>query len=327
MERWTGDWRNQTSITEFILLGFGDLPELQTPLFLMFLLIYVVTVAGNILIVALVVADQHLHTPMYLFLGNFNLSFLEIWFTSVTNPKMLLNFLSGNKTISFLACMAQSYFYFALGSTEFTLLVVMSFDRYIAICHPLRYAAIMKQRLCIQLVFVSWVGGFLIISLRIVLVCKLRFCGPNVINHFFCDSTPLFQLSCTDTQLIKRVDSILLSAIVLTSLCLTTISYACIFYSILRIPSATGRQKAFATCASHLTVVTLIYGSCIFMYARPIHGYSLDHNKVVSVLNTVVTPLLNPFIYSLRNKSVKLALRDAFSRSKAKLFPKLQCAS
>ncbi|XP_044840897.1 olfactory receptor 49-like [Mauremys mutica] len=317
---------NETTVAEFILLGFSGVgDQLQLFLFVVLSLTYLVTLAGNSLIMFIVWVDHRLHTPMYFFISN--LSFLEIWFTSVTNPKMLLNYLSDSKTISFLGCMAQSYFYFALGSTEFTLLVVMSFDRYVAICHPLRYAAIMKQRLCIQLVFVSWVGGFLVIGLRMVLVCKLRFCGPNVINHFFCDSIPLFQLSCTDTQLIKRVDSILLSAIVLTSLCLTMMSYACIFYSVLRIPSATGRQKAFATCASHLTVVTLIYGSCIFMYARPTHGYSLDHNKAVSVLNTVVTPFLNPFIYSLRNKSVKLALRDAFSHSKGKLFPKLLCAS
>uniref|UniRef100_A0A674JI75 Olfactory receptor n=1 Tax=Terrapene triunguis TaxID=2587831 RepID=A0A674JI75_9SAUR len=313
---------NETTVAEFILLGFSGVGhQLQMFLFFVLSLTYLVTLTGNSLIMFIVWVDHRLHTPMYFFISN--LSFLEIWFTSVTNPKMLLNFLSCNQTISFLGCMAQSYFYFALGSTEFTLLVVMSFDRYVAICHPLRYAAIMKQRLCIQLVFVSWVGGFLVISLRMVLVCKLRFCGPNVINHFFCDSTPLFQLSCTDTQLIKRVDSILLSAIVLTSLCLTMISYACIFYSILRIPSSTGRQKAFATCASHLIVVTLIYGSCIFMYARPTQGDSLDHNKVVSVLNTVVTPLLNPFIYSLRNKSVK----DAFSQSRTQLFPKFCCTS
>ncbi|KAM7150585.1 olfactory receptor 6E1-like [Macrochelys suwanniensis] len=262
---------------------------------------------------------------MYFFISN--LSFLEIWFTSVTNPKMLLNFLSDRKTISFLGCMAQSYFYFALGSTEFTLLVVMSFDRYVAICHPLRYAAIMKQRLCIQLVLVSWGGGFLVISLRMVLMYKLRFCGPNVINHFFCDSTPLFQLSCTDTQLVKMVDSILLSAIVLTSLCLTMISYACIFYTILRIPSATGRQKAFATCASHLTVVVMAYGSCFVLYGRPTGYLSLEINKGVALLNTVVYPFLNPFIYSLRNKSVKLALRVAFSHNRTKSFPKLCCAS
>ncbi|XP_032636555.1 olfactory receptor 6E1-like [Chelonoidis abingdonii] len=313
---------NETTVAEFMLLGFsGVCDKFQMFLFFVLLLTYLVTLTGNSLIILIVWVDHRLHTPMYFFISN--LSFLEIWFTSVTNPKMLLNFLSDNKTISFLACMAQSYFYFALGAKEFILLVVMSFDRYVAICHPLRYAAIMKQRLCIQLVFVSWVGGFLIIGLRMVLVCKLRFCGPNVINHFFCDSTPLFQLSCTDTQVIKRVDSILLSGIVLTSLCLTMMSYACIFYSILRIPSATGRQKAFATCTSHLTVVTMAYGSCFALYGSPSGYLSLEINKGLALLNTVVYPFLNPFIYSLRNKSVKLALSIAFSHNRTKLFPKL----
>ncbi|CAM4645897.1 unnamed protein product [Lepidochelys olivacea] len=185
----------------------------------------------------------------------------------------------------------------------------------------------MKQRLCIQLVFVSWVGGFLVISLRMVLVYQLRFCGPNLINHFFCDSTPLFQLSCTNTQLIKRVDSILQPSIVLTSLCLTMISYTSIFYSILRIPSATGRQKAFATCASPLNVVVMAYGSCFVLYGRPTGYLSLEINKGVALVNTVVYPFLNSFICSLRNKSVKLALRVAFSHNRTKLFPKLCCAS
>ncbi|XP_067419586.1 olfactory receptor 6F1-like [Emydura macquarii macquarii] len=317
---------NETKVAEFVLLGFSGVGDkLQMFLFFVLSLTYLVTLTGNALIIFIVCVDHRLHTPMYFFISN--LSFLEIWFTSVTNPRMLLNFLSGSKTISFLGCMAQSYFYFALGATEFILLVAMSFDRYVAICHPLRYSAVMKQRLCIQLVLVSWLGGFMVISLRMVLVSKLRFCGPNVINHFFCDSAPLFQLSCTDTQLIKKVDSILLSAIVLSSLCLTMLSYACIAYAILRIPSATGRQKAFATCASHLTVVTLAYGSCFVMYGRPTGYLSLKLKKGVALLNTAVYPFLNPFIYSLRNKSVKLALRVAFSHNRTKLFPKLCCAS
>lgn len=317
---------NETTVAEFRLLGFSGVHDkLQMFLFFVLLLTYLVTLTGNSLIIFIVWVDHRLHTPMYFFISN--LSFLEIWFTSVTNPKMLLNFLSDSKTISFLACMAQSYFYFALGAMEFILLMVMSFDRYVAICHLLRYAAIMKQRLCIQLVFVSWVGGFLVISLRMVLVYQLRFCDPNVINHFFCDSTPLFQLSCTNTQLIKRVDSILQPSIVLTSLCLTMISYASIFYSILRIPSATGRQKAFATCASPLTVVAMAYGSCFVLYGRPTGYLSLEINKGVALLNTVGYPFLNSFICSLRSKSVKLLLGVAFSHNRTKLFPKLCCAS
>ncbi|XP_026517708.1 olfactory receptor 6M1-like [Terrapene carolina triunguis] len=220
--------------------------------------------------------------------------------------------------------MAQTFFYFALGITEFCLLVVMSFDRYVAICHPLQYTTIMKQRLCFQLVLGSWVGSFTVISLRMLLISKLRFCGPNVINHFFCDSSPLFQLSCTDTSGVKRVDSILISTLVLTSLCLTMLSYMSIFFSILQMPTATGRRKAFATCASHVTALAVVYGSCIILYT--IHS-SLDLNKGVALLNTVVYPFLNPFIYSLRNKTVKLALRETFSRSTVMLFPNLRHAS
>ncbi|XP_032636558.2 olfactory receptor 6E1-like [Chelonoidis abingdonii] len=314
--------RNETDVSEFILLGFSSLGEkLKIFLFLVLLLIYLITVTSNVVIIFILWVDRRLHSPMYFFIAN--LSFLEIWFTSVTSPKMILNFMSVNQTISFNGCMAQSYFYFALGVTEFCLLVVMSFDRYVAICHPLQYATIMKQRLCIQLVLGSWVGSFTVISLRMLLILKLRFCGLNVIDHFFCDNSPLFQLSCTDTSGVKRVDSILISNIVLSSLCLTMLSYGSIFFSILRIPTATGRQKAFSTCGSHLTALAVVYGSCIVLYARPSGSSSPDVKKGVALLNTVLYPFLNPFIYSLRNKTVKLALRETFSQSTTKLFPNL----
>ncbi|KAM9120761.1 olfactory receptor 6M1-like [Pangshura tecta] len=312
--------RNETAVSEFILLGFSSLHEkLQIFLFLVLLLTYLFTVTGNVIIIFIVWVDRRLHFPMYFFIAN--LSFLEIWFTSVTSPKLIVNFMSINQTISFNGCMAQSYFYFALGATEFCLLVVMSFDRYAAICRPLQYATIMTQRLCIQLVLGSWVGSFTVISFRMLLISNLRFCGPNVINHFFCDSSPLFQLSCTDTREVSRMDSILISNIVLSSLCLTMLSYGSIFFSILRIPTATGRQKAFSTCGSHLTALAIVYGSCIVLYARPSGNSSLDVNKGVALLNTVMYPFLNPFIYSLRNKTVKLALGETFSRSTTKLFP------
>ncbi|XP_039354633.1 olfactory receptor 49-like [Mauremys reevesii] len=305
--------RNGTGVSEFILLGFSSLGEkLQIFLFLVLLLTYLFTVTGNVVIIFIVWLDRRLHSPMYFFIAN--LSFLEIWFTSVTSPKMMLNFMSINQTISFNGCIAQSYFYFALGGTEFCLLVVMSFGRYVAICHPLQYATIMHSRLCIQLVLVSWLGSFTVISLRMLLISKLRFCGPNVINHFFCDNFPLFQLSCTDTSGVRRADSILSTIIVLSSLCLIMLSYVSIFFSILRIPTATGKQKAFATCGSHLTALAVVYGSCIVLYARPSGSFSLDVNKGVALLNTVLYPFLNPFIYSLRNKTVKFALRETFSR-------------
>ncbi|XP_065270898.1 olfactory receptor 6E1-like [Emys orbicularis] len=314
--------RNETAVSEFILLGFSSLGEkLKTFLFLVLLLTYLITITGNVVIIFIVWVDRHLHSPMYFFIAN--LSFFETWFTSVTSPKMILNFVSINQNISFHGCMAQSYFCFALGGTEFCLLVVMPFDRFVAICCPLQYATIMKQRLCVQLVLGSWVGSFTVISLQMVLILKLRFCGPNVINHFFCDNSPLFQLSCTDTSGVRRVDSILISTVVLSSLCLTMLSYGSIFFSILRIPTATGRQKAFSTCGSHLTALAIAYGSCIVLYARPSGSFSLDVNKGVALLNTVLYPFLNHFIYSLRNKTVKLALRETFSWSTTKLFPNL----
>uniref|UniRef100_A0A8C3XNQ3 Olfactory receptor n=1 Tax=Chelydra serpentina TaxID=8475 RepID=A0A8C3XNQ3_CHESE len=301
--------RNQTAVTEFILLGFSSLGDkLKIFLFLALLLTYLITVTGNVVIIFIVWVDHRLHSPMYFFIAN--LSFLEIWFTSVTSPKLMLNFLSVSRTISFHGCMAQSFFYFALGITEFCLLVVMSFDRYVAICRPLQYATIMKQRICFQLVLGSWVGSFTVISLRMLLISN--FCGPNVINHFFCDNTPLFLLSCTDTSVVRRVDSILISTLVLSSLCLTMLSYVSILFSILRIPTATGRQKAFATCGSHLTSLGIAYGSCIVLYAAPSGNSSLNLNKGVALLNTVLYPFLNPFVYSLRNQTVKLALRETF---------------
>nr|XP_006118333.2 olfactory receptor 6M1-like [Pelodiscus sinensis] len=312
--------RNETAVSEFILLGFSSLSgKLKIFLFLVLLFIYIITVMGNTLIIFLVWMDQRLHSPMYFFIGN--LSFLEIWFTSVTSLKLMLSFLSVRTTISFCGCMAQSFFYFALGATELAFLVVMSFDRYVAICHPLQYTSVMKQRLCIQLVLATWVGGFMVMSLRMLLISKLRFCGPNVINHFFCDNTPLFQLSCTDTRGIRRVDSILISALVLGSLCLTMLSYMNILFAVLRMPMAPSRQKAFATCGSHLTSLAIAYGSCIVLYARPSGNSSLEVNKGVAVLNTVVYPFLNPFIYSLRNRAVKLALRETIRLGTAKWFP------
>ncbi|XP_065270833.1 olfactory receptor 6M1-like [Emys orbicularis] len=314
--------RNKTAVSVYILVGFSSLREqLKIFLFLVLLLTYLITVTGNVVIIFIVWVDHRLHSPMYFFIAN--LSFLEIWFTSVTIPKLMLNFLSVSRTISFHGCMAQSFLYFALGGTELALLVVMSFDRYVAICHPLQYTTIMNQRLCIQLVLGSWVGSFTVISLRMLLISKLRFCGPNVINHFFCDNEPVFQLSCTDTSGVRRVDSILISTIVLSSLCLTMLSYVSILFSILRIPTATGRWKAFGTCGSHLTALAIGYGSCIVLYVRPSGSASSDVNKGVALLNTVLYPFLNPFIYSLRNKTVKLALREAFRMGTAKLFPNL----
>uniref|UniRef100_A0A8B9PCQ6 Olfactory receptor n=1 Tax=Apteryx owenii TaxID=8824 RepID=A0A8B9PCQ6_APTOW len=308
---------NETVIAEFILEGFSGLDQrLQLFLFLLLLLIYLTTVMGNTVIIFLVCVDHRLQTPMYFFISN--LAFLEIWFTSSTTITLLVILSSGRRPISLSSCFAQSYFYFALGFTEFSLLVVMSFDRYIAICQPLHYAAIMKQQLCTHLVVAAWVIGFTLSSYHLVLLSKLTFCGPNKIYHYFCDNSPLFKLSCSDTSLLWKADSILISFVVLSSLCLILLSYMCIFHCILHMPAASGRKKAFVTCSSHLTALAIAYGSCIVLYARPSEGVSLETNRIVALLNTVLYPFLNPFIYSLRNKTVKLALKEAIGHAKLK---------
>uniref|UniRef100_A0A8C2PIU0 Olfactory receptor n=1 Tax=Capra hircus TaxID=9925 RepID=A0A8C2PIU0_CAPHI len=240
---------------------------------------------------------------MYYFLRN--VAVLEIWFTSVIFPKMLTNILTGNRTISLAGCFLQSFLYFFLGTTEFFLLAVMSFDRYVAICNPLRYVTIMSKRVSVQLVLSSWVTGFFIIIVPTFLTIQQPFCGPNIIDHFFCDSFPLPELVCADTSLIKLLGFILANVSLLGTLSMTATCYGHILHTILHIPSAKERQKAFSTCSSHITVVSLFYGSCIFMYVRSGKGgQGEDRNKLVALLNTVVTPVLNPFIYTLRNKQV-----------------------
>ncbi|XP_044841774.1 olfactory receptor 1020-like [Mauremys mutica] len=298
---------NQTSITEFILLGFGDLPELQILLFLLFLVIYIATVTGNILIMALVVADRHLHTPMYFFLGN--LSCLETCYSSTILPRMLVGLLTGDRTISFNGCVIQYYFFGSLIATECLLLSVMSYDRYLAICNPLHYAARMSGRACLQLAGGSWLGGFLGNSITTLSISQLTFCGPNGIDHFFCDFIPLVKLSCNDPHLMETLAFILTFLLSLVPFLLTLMSYICIIFTILRIPSTTGRQKAFSTCSSHLIVVSIYYGTLLIVYMFPTTDILNDFKKVLSVVYVVLTPLVNPLIYSLRNKEVQEALR------------------
>ncbi|KAM7150508.1 olfactory receptor 6B1-like [Macrochelys suwanniensis] len=307
-----GEWGNQTSITEFILLGFDNLSELQTLLFLLFLMIYIVTMAGNIFIIALVVADQHLHTPMYFFLGN--LSCLETCYTSTILPRMLTSLLTGDRTISFSKCFMQFYFFACLAGTECYLLSVMSYDRYLAICKPLHYAALMNGRFCLQLAAGSWISGFVANSVTIFFMSQLTFCGPNEIDHFFCDFTPIIRLSCSDSYLMELVAFILASIYTLPPFILTLMSYVCIMITLLRIHSSTRRQKAFSTCSSHLIVVTSFYGTLIIVYMLPDATMLRDLHKLFSVFYTVVTPLVNPLIYSLRNREVKEALRKALRK-------------
>ncbi|XP_030395605.1 olfactory receptor 1020-like [Gopherus evgoodei] len=300
---------NQTSITEFILLGFGDLPELQILLFLLFLVIYIMTMTGNILIMALVVADRHLHTPMYFFLGN--LSCLETCYTSTILPRMLAGPLTGDRTISFNGCVTQYYLFGSLLATECLLLSVMSYDRYLAICNPLHYAARMSGRVCLQFAGGSWIGGFLGNSITTLSISQLTFCGPNGIDHFFCDLIPVVKLSCNDPHLMETLAFILSFLFALVPFLLTLMSYICIITTILRIPSTTGRQKAFSTCSSHLTVVSIYYATLLIVYMFPTTDILNDFKKVLSVVYAVLTPLINPLIYSLRNKEVQEALRKA----------------
>ncbi|KAM9034455.1 olfactory receptor 6M1 [Sarcophilus harrisii] len=302
---------NYTTVTEFVLVAFPVLQELQTFLFVVLLLTYMLTIAGNIIIISLIWTDYRLHTPMYFFLSN--LSFLDILFTTVIAPKLLACLLNDRKTISFAGCITQTYFYFFLGTVEFILLAVMSFDRYVAICNPLRYTIIMNSRVCLLLILGCWIGAFLSVLCPAIVVSRLPYCNKEI-SHFFCDIAPLLQIACIDTHLIEIINFLLSSVVVLSSLVLTIVSYSYIITTILRIPSVQGRQKAFSTCVSHITVVSIAYGSSIFMYVRPNQSYSLDFDKVTAVFTTVVTPLLNPFIYSLRNEKVKEILRESITR-------------
>ncbi|XP_053120442.1 olfactory receptor 6M1-like [Hemicordylus capensis] len=311
--------KNQTRTEmEFILLGFSGSKRVQSLLFTSFFITYTVALVGNLLIITLVWCDNTLHSPMYMFIAN--LSFLEALYTTAVIPNLLVNLMSQRKSISFSCCISQVYVYFSAGSTEFFLLALMSFDRYIAICNPLRYTTIMNMRFCLQLVAASWTCGFLAVIPPVILVARLTFCGPNVINHFFCDVDPLLKLACFDTRNIELLNVVSSALLILCSLVVTGVSYLFIIATVIRIPSAKGRWKALSTCASHLIVVTLFYGSSIFLYVQPQESHSLDLNKMASILNTVITPLLNPFIYSLRNKKVKEALERVTRR---KILPSL----
>ncbi|CAM5097931.1 unnamed protein product, partial [Natator depressus] len=291
------DCRNQTAITEFFLLGFRDLPDLQILLFLMFLVIYMATVVGNTLIVVLVVADQHLHSPMYFFLGN--LSCVETCYTSAIMPRMLASLLTEDKTISVSGCITQLYFLGSLAGTECCLLAAMSYDRYLAICKPLHYSTLMNISFSFQLAAGSWLNGFLALTILVLFLSQLIFCGPNEIDHFYCDAIPLIELSCSDTHQVTLMDFILACVFTLPPFLLTLTSYMCIIATILRIPSTTGRQKAFSTCSSHLIVVTIFYGTIMIVYMLPKRDTLRDLNKVLSLCYTVLTPLVNPLIYSL----------------------------
>ncbi|XP_004854175.1 olfactory receptor 11A1-like [Heterocephalus glaber] len=305
-------WENQTILVEFVLRGFSSILQLNISLFIMFFIFYILTISGNILIVLLVLINSPLHTPMYFFLVN--LSFLEIWYTSNIVPKMLLIIIAEQKTISVAGCLAQFYFFGSLTATECLLLGVMSYDRYLAICQPLHYSILMTGSFCIRLAAGSWLCCFLLTSITMALLCRLTFCGPNEIDHFFCDFAPLVHLSCMDTSLTETIAFVTSSAVTLVPFFLIIVSYSCILTAILRIPSGTGRKKGFSTCLSHLTVVMVFYGTLIATYLVPSDNSSQLLHKGFSLLYTILTPMFNPIIYSLRNRDINEALKKCLSK-------------
>nr|XP_005313853.3 olfactory receptor 6C75-like [Chrysemys picta bellii] len=308
--------KNQTTVVEFIILGLSNSHHLNTVLFVVLLVIFLFTITGNIIVVSLSLVDHRLQLPMYFFLRNF--SFLEICFSLVIMPRFLYSLLTERKSISLPGCFLQLLLFFLLGTCIFFHVAMMSFDRYMAICHPLHYGTIMNGRVCFQLVLGCWVMSFLLIFPPTFMVVLLPFCGPNVINHFYCDTAALLQLSCRDTGHIEVMILFSATVILLGTLTVTIISYGCIISTIMRIPSTTGRKKAFSTCSAHLLVVVILYSSSIFRYIRPGQRGARDFDKVVSFLYSVVAQLFNPYIYALRNEQVKQALKDVCGRAFSK---------
>ncbi|XP_006873546.1 PREDICTED: olfactory receptor 1F1-like [Chrysochloris asiatica] len=305
------DRGNQTRVTEFLLLGLSGKPDQEEILFGMFLWIYLVTIIGNFLIIFAISCDSHLHTPMYFFLAN--LSCVDICFSSVTVPKMLVNHILGSKSISYVECMIQIYFFITFINMDGFLLSVMAYDRYVAICSPLHYTMIMRPKLCVFLVAISWIITNLHALLHTLLMVQLTFCYNNAVHHFFCDPYPILKLSCSDTFINDLIVFTVGGLVFLTPFTCIIVSYVYIFSNVLKLPSVHGIRKALSTCGSHITVVSLFYGAILGIYMRPSSSYSVQ-DTVATVIFTVVTPLVNPFIYSLRNRDMKGALRKLIIR-------------
>ncbi|XP_028571994.1 olfactory receptor 10K2-like [Podarcis muralis] len=307
--------QNKSLGADFFMLGFSTNATLQSLFFALFLAMHLITLSGHLAIVVITLADPALYTPMYFFLRN--LSFIEVCYTLVIVPKMLANLLAKSRRVPLTACAAQMYFFIALGGAECFLLAVMSYDRYVAICNPLRYTLIMSRNLCMRLLVVACASGFTISLGLTMLIFSLPFCGSHDINHFFCDIPPVLYLACSDTHFNEVAVFLVCMMILLIPFLLILISYAFIANSIFRIKCSEGRKKAFSTCFAHLIVAVLHYGCAIFIYIRPKASYSLEQDKVVSLIYTNVTPMLYPMIYSLRNKEV----RGAFWRIWERKFP------
>ncbi|XP_004427234.1 PREDICTED: olfactory receptor 10G9 [Ceratotherium simum simum] len=303
---------NMSLVTTFVLIGLPHAPALDTSLFGIFLVIYVLTVVGNLLILLVITVDSHLHTPMYYFLTN--LSFIDMWFSTVTVPKMLMILVSpGGRAISFHSCVAQLYSFHFLGSTECFLYTVMSYDRYLAISYPLRYTSMMSVRMCTLLATSTWLSGSLHSAVQTTLTFRLPFCGPNQIQHYFCDVPPILKLACADTSANEMVIFVNIGVVASGCFLLIVLSYVSIVCSILKIHTSEGRCRAFQTCASHGIVVLCFFVPCVFIYLRPGSRDAVD--GVVAVFYTVLTPLLNPVVYTLRNKEVRKALLKLKSKS------------
>lgn len=299
-------------MTEFILLGLSSSPKTRFLLLGVFSVVYAITLTGNATILLLIWLDSHLHTPMYFFLSH--LSFVDMWYATSTVPQMLANLWNPNKTISFAGCGAQIYLFLALAITECVLLAVMAYDRFVAICHPLRYTLIMNHRVCVMLAAASWMTGFLLAMVHAAQTLLMPYCGPNVINHFYCDILALLKLVCADIHVNKIIVFVIGVLMLLCPFFFILTTYVHILRAILKIHSAQGRSKAFSTCASHMLVVSLFYGTAMFMYMRPGSSHSPEQDKMVSLFYSVVTPMCNPLIYSLRNEEVKGAFFRVLQR-------------
>ncbi|KAM6158682.1 olfactory receptor 5B12-like [Rhynchocyon petersi] len=308
---------NSTEVVEFILVGLTNNPNLQIPLFVTFFLIYSITLVGNLGMILLILLDSRLHTPMYFFLSS--LSLADFGYSSAVTPKVMARFLTGDKIISYNACATQFFFFGGFVVTENFLLATMAYDRYAAVCKPLHYTTTVTTNVCARLAFASYLCGFLNTSIHTGNIFRLSFCRSNVIHHFFCDAPPILALSCSDTHITEMILIFVVGSNVLFSILIIFISYLLIFTTILRMRSSEGRQKAFSTCASHLTAVSIFYGTTIFMYLQPSSSHSMDTDKVASVFYAIVIPMLNPVIYSLRNKEVKNAFQKALGKAKSSL--------
>nr|XP_033818186.1 olfactory receptor 1-like [Geotrypetes seraphini] len=309
------EWRNQTTAPEFLLLGLTEHVELRSLLFVVFLVMYTMNLMGNGTMLSIITSNSQLHTPMYFFL--YNLSFVDMCFSSVTVPKLLSDLISDSKTISFSECIAQLYFFIVFACSECVLLSIMAYDRYVAVCKPLHYITIMNKKVCLSMSVLCWIISFLHGLLHTLLARQLSFCKSNQIQHYFCDLAALLKLSCTDTFINELVIFAEASLLGMVPFFIILISYIRIITTILKIKSTERRWKTFSTCSSHLTVVTFFYGTLFFMYMRPSSSYSLAKDKITSVVYNVLSPMFNPVIYSLRNRDVKRAVKRVLQRKES----------